>query len=236
MPKASKVGKFRAAARATSRDVTGAPLTAQYLAQKKKDAVTKTEDAADDENGALSRGQRKKLAKRERYLKREKMIMSSLRLKRLEEQKGRLDGLDAIREALGEASTAAASPTECVIAAAKEAIAKKSADISSTKNAACTTNKSKKALANVEISHMGLVMQHPSFKEDPFAAIQAHLRNSLAPEVERMERESQKRQEEDTIANTKKKEERKERQRDAKYEKCTRKGKKSDFKSGRARR
>ena len=52
------------------------------------------------EKEALSRGQRKRLAKREQFLKREKMVMSSLRLKKLEEQKGKLDGLDAIKEAL----------------------------------------------------------------------------------------------------------------------------------------
>jgi hypothetical protein len=52
------------------------------------------------ENEALSRGQRKRLAKREQFLKREKMVMSSLLLKKLEEQKGKIDGLDAIKEAL----------------------------------------------------------------------------------------------------------------------------------------
>eukprot|EP00584_Thalassiosira_punctigera_P020122 CAMPEP_0172574386 /NCGR_PEP_ID=MMETSP1067-20121228/136673_1 /TAXON_ID=265564 ORGANISM="Thalassiosira punctigera, Strain Tpunct2005C2" /NCGR_SAMPLE_ID=MMETSP1067 /ASSEMBLY_ACC=CAM_ASM_000444 /LENGTH=224 /DNA_ID=CAMNT_0013367013 /DNA_START=140 /DNA_END=814 /DNA_ORIENTATION=+ len=223
MPKASKVGKFRAAARASSRDVKSAPLTAQYLAQKKVSAVNEDADAAKE---PLSRGQRKRLAKREQYLKREKMVMWSLRLKRLEDQKGRLDGLDALREALGEAMLPSSKSNEAE---------GKGAEKSSNKigNLTCNTNKSKKTLANAEIPHMGLVLQHPSFKEDPFAAIQQHLRNSLAPEVERMERESRKREEEDDEAGVKKKEERKERQREAKFSQNKRK---TGFKSSRAKR
>lgn len=131
MPKVSKVGKFRSAAKASS-----------------SPAAAPSKPSTDDDGTAkepLSRGQRKRLAKREQYLKREKMVMSSLRLQRLEEQKGKLDGLDAIRESLPEFTSSKSSdvkekPKPVVLS---------------------STNKSKKAIANTEISHMGLVLEHP---------------------------------------------------------------------------
>ena len=208
MGKATKVGKFRASSRA----VRDAPLNANYLAQKqKKDPTNATNDnevgsPQTDKKEALSRGQRKRLAKREQYLKREKMVMSSLRLQRLEDQKGKIDGLDAMREALGEAIAPASKHTP-------KSTAEKSV------NTTPLTNKSKQILANTEISHMGLVLEHPSFKADPFAAIRQHLQNSLAPEAAKMKKESQKREEEDGEREAKKKEERKERLREAKFSK-----------------
>jgi len=231
MPKANKVGKARATARASSRDVRGAPLTAQYLARKKNagddNIDAEVSKSADTEKEPLSRGQRKRLAKREQYLKREKMVMSSLRLQRLEEQKGKLDGLDAIREALGGASP---SSSKSIMDAVKELA--KPADADKSKNLTCNTNKSKKTVANTEISHMGLVLQHPSFQKNPFAAIQQHLRNSLAPEAEKMKAESLKRVEDDKKADAKKKEEKKERLLDAKFSKNRGRG----YKSNRANR
>ena len=149
--------------------------------------------------------------------------MSSLRLQRLDEQKGKLDGLDAIREALGKVS-----PLCNPMMSATEEMSKPAED---TMKLTFNTNKSKKTLANTEISHMGLVLEHPKFKEDPFAAIQQHLRNSLAPDAEKMKRESQKQDEEDNKIEAKKKEERKERLRDAKFSKKSR-----GYKSNRARR
>ncbi|KAL7546651.1 hypothetical protein ACHAWF_009982 [Thalassiosira exigua] len=203
MPKASKVGKFRAAAKASSRDVRGAPLTA---------AAGGAESAAPEkEKEGLSRGMKKRLAKREKYLKRQNMIMSSLRLQRMEEQKGRLDGLDAIREALGEVLP---SPSESAASAAKE-----SSKSNKTRKLACSTNKSKKKLANAEISHMGLILEHPSFQDNPFAAIQKHLQNSLAPDAERMRQESHDREEKMNVVVAKKKEQKKERLREAKFSK-----------------
>ena len=233
MPKAAKVGRFRAAAKATSRDVKDAPLTSQHLAdRKKRDATTndappssksETGPPAEKEQVALSRGQRKRLAKREQYLKRERMVMSSLRLQRLDEQRGKLDGLDALREALGEA---AASKSESSASKGKGGTIKSGP----TK---CNTNRSKKNLANAEINHMNLVLDHPSFKSNPFAAIQTHLRNSLAPQAEQLKEESAKRDEETGKVQARKKEERKERIRDAKFDRRQRKGR-GGYKSNRA--
>ena len=214
MPKVA--GRFRAAAKTSSlRDVKlGAPPP---------DAA---ESSSEKEAAALSRGQRKRLAKREQYLKREKMVMSSLRLQQLEEQKGKLDGLLAIREALGEACSS--HPPKSLTSDAKEMKSD-----ATKKPTTCNTNRSKKAVANREISHMGLVLEHPSFRENPFAAIQQHLRNSLAPEAEQMKQKSQKRDVEDGEVEAKKKEERKERLREAKFSK---KKKGRGFRSNRSKR
>ncbi len=226
MPKASKVGKFRAASRASSRDVKGAPLTSDYhLSQQKKDvstsAAAKSEDGThfptEKEETILSRGQKKRLAKREQYLNKEKMVLSSLRLQRLEEQKGKIDGLDAIRDALGEAMSSNFSksklPDNNISDGSKYIM----------------TNKAKKALASAEITHMGLVLQHPSFVSDPFAAIQQHLRNSLVSDAEKLKEKTLIRKAEDDRIGAKKKEEKNERAKEAKFNK-TRKG---SFKSNR---
>jgi hypothetical protein len=135
------------------------------------------------------------------------MVLSSLRLKRLEGQVGKLDGLDAIREALGVASS---SSSGAAAAAVEGGGAKKVPPT-------CDTNKSRRALANAEISHMGLVLRHPAFNEDPFEAIRQHLRNSLAGDAEKLDTASKARDEEDGKFDAKKKEEKKERLRDAKF-------------------
>jgi len=41
------------------------------------------------------------------------------------------------------------------------------------------TNKEKKKNAASELTHLSLVMSHPEFKSNPFAAIQQHLNNTL---------------------------------------------------------
>ena len=141
------------------------------------------------------------------------MVMSSLRLQRLEEQKGKLDGLDLIREALGEATSSLpeSSPPRSKISTTTQN--------QKEKEIKCTTNKSKKTLAATEITHMGLVLQHPSFKSNPFSAIQQHLRNSLSSDREKLAVESKKRSQEEITLIAKKKDIRKERIRDAKFAK-----------------
>lgn len=230
MPKATKVGKFRSASNASSRDVRAAPLTSQsYLSSDKKKLgeVQKNTDSAtnDDEfpneldDAPLSRGQRKRLAKREQYLKRENMVMSSLRLRRLDDQKGKLDGLDAIREAL----TSSTTSSSVSVTQQKQAL---------DKPMTCNTNKSKRTLANFEISHMGLVLSHPKFNEDPFAAIRLHLQNSLVDDAKKLKVTSEARNEEESKLVAIKKEERKERIRDAKFSKT--KKKRSSYKPARS--
>ena len=215
MGKASRAGRAKTPAKAvSSRQVKHAPLTTsgtKILSSTKSSHPT-------GENEALSRGQRKRLAKREQFLKRERMVMSSLRLKKLEEQKGKLDGLDAIKEALPSTTstaTDAQSSTHAVNQLSSQTV------------------KAKKNLANSEIGHMGLVLEHPSFKENPFAAIQQHLRNSLESDAEMLKEESLKREKEDKLIEDKKKEEKKEKIRDIRF--ARRMGSKK-FKSNRAKR
>lgn len=135
MPKAAKNSKLGRVAR---RLAAGDPLPQsinKYNGQRQK------EEEPDAGKQDLSRGQRKRHAKREQYVKREKMILSSLKLKSQEEQKGRIDGLDAIREALV-GTTRDAGKVE-----------KKEPVNTSTHK----SNKGKKLLLVEEVHHMGLV-------------------------------------------------------------------------------
>jgi hypothetical protein len=167
MPKVSKVGKFRKAATAS-----------------------KEQPNAQDETASMSRGQRKRQMKREQYLKREKMIFSTLKLQREEEQKHRLDGLDALKEALP--TTAASTPEQ-------------------TTSQLLTTNKRKKKIAATEMEHMNLVLQHPAFQSNPFDAIQQHLRNTLAGQAQVLEAKSKERYEANLQKEQAKKEKKKQR-------------------------
>lgn len=213
MPKVSKVGKFRATAKASS---SKSPLKVA----PKKDGKN-TGDVQAPSEPVLSTGQLKRKKKVDKYLAREQMVLTSLKLWKQEDQKGKLDGLDALRAAL---------PTAKSIAAAKEAAAtsgeagsSSSPEQPETSASVIGTNRSKKDLAGREISHMNLVLKHPSFQENPFAAITAHLRNTLASQGEAQLQESRKQTKKDEEAEAKKKEKKKERLRDAKYE-VSRKG------------
>ena len=190
MPKVSKVGRFRA----SGRNVKEAPLlnekanekkvTAEAAADSTKDGATATDTNADNSSNkqALSRGQRKRLAKREQYLKREKMVMASLKLKREDEQRGKLDGLDALRDALISSDKSGA---------AQRNSGEKGAPESSPKPVPCSTNRAKKNLAGREVAHMNLVLEHPSFKANPFATLQEHLRNTLSGQADDLKRSAE---------------------------------------------
>lgn len=196
MPKVSKVGRNRAKA-------------VSAILEKPN-----TDDGSNSEKGAaatqsLSRGQRKRMQKREQYLKRERMVLSTLKLKKIEEQKSRIDGLDAIKEALS--STIQKSKLESNVEA-EESEEKK----------LLKSNKSKKEVAQKELNHLNLVLQHPSFQTNPFATMQEHLRNSFAKQAEEQEKNAEIERKENAKKAEEKKEARKERIRNAKYEKSRR--------------
>ncbi|GFH51101.1 hypothetical protein CTEN210_07577 [Chaetoceros tenuissimus] len=196
MPKVSKVGRNRAKA-------------ASAILEKPN-----TDDGSNSEKGAtatqsLSRGQRKRMQKRDQYLKRERMVLSTLKLKKIEEQKSRIDGLDAIKEALS--STIQKSKLESNVEA-EESEEKK----------LLKSNKSKKEVAQKELNHLNLVLQHPSFQTNPFATMQEHLRNSFAKQAEEQEKNAEIERKENAKKAEEKKEARKERIRNAKYEKSRR--------------
>lgn len=127
-----------------------------------------------EQNEVLSRGQRKRQAKREQYLRREQMILASLRLKREEEQRKRIDGLDAIRDAL----LATVEPKE------------EKTDDQLKKDNMLKSSKSRQRLLQQEVAQMNLVLQHPSFTADPLGTLQEHLRNTLANEVQHQQKEA----------------------------------------------
>ena len=134
----------------------------------------------------LSRGQKKRQAKREKYIRREKMILSSLKLAKQEEQKGKIDGLESLREALIETTTA----TTCQ---QREQQQQSSTNTPSQQGAVTNTNKSKRRLVADEVEHLDLVLRHPRFAANPFETISEHLQNSLADERKKQEIQSKER-------------------------------------------
>ena len=163
MPKVSKVGKFRQAAAAAVVVATASP--------EMLDPV--------DENG-LSRGQRKRQAKKDQYLKRQKLVLSTLLLQKQEDQKKRIDGLDALKDALH----ATLQENETV---------RPKVDLACSQNLN-KTNKSKKDLTAREVSHLGLVLEHPAFQSNPFATMQEHLKNTLAGQAEELKDEGKEKE------------------------------------------
>lgn len=186
MPKAAKTSKLnRVARRVAAADPL--PLNSERPnAQSQKQDEPLTGEGSEN----LSRGQRKRFAKREQYKKREKMILSSLRLKVLDEQKG-INGLNSIREAL--------------IGSTKDKIQ------GTLERKTQLTNKGKQKLVAEEVHHMGLVLQHPSFKENPFETMQEHLRNTLAQQKAELELKARERSDQEKVQREAKKEQKKER-------------------------
>ncbi|KAL3919323.1 MAG: hypothetical protein SGILL_003809 [Bacillariaceae sp.] len=128
----------------------------------------------------LSRGQRKRLAKRENFLRKEKMILSSLKLKRDEDQKQRIDGLDAIKKALlGTTAKIEKAPLS--------------------KPTKIANNKAKRKLVANEVEHLNLVLQHPAYRQDPLATLQEHLQNSLSEDRKQQELISKKRTQQEKV-------------------------------------
>lgn len=200
MPKVSKVGKFRqTAAAAVAPAVTPAKtvtVTARPVAEPNVDNV----DDREHEN-ALSRGQRKRQAKKDQYLKRQKLVLSTLLLQKQEDQKKRIDGLDALKEAL-QATMAEVHVTSTNSEGAALPSQHK------------ITNKSKKELAAREVSHLALVLEHPAFQSNPFATIQEHLKNTLAGQAKELESEGKTKALEKTKLADKRKRVKKARQRE----------------------
>ena len=111
------------------------------------------------------------------------MILSSLMLQRQEEQKKRIDGLDAIKQALMDTANKDGNKNSNTI---KPQVVQH-----------VSTNRAKRKLVAKEVAHMNLILQHPAFKTDPFETMQEHLRNTLAEERKQQELVSKKRTEED---------------------------------------
>jgi len=260
MPKISKVGKFRKTAAATAAALGGGSSSGKKKSSSatpgevdwvrvpskkslQQESALETESSKTDttatskknkknqkdssasadvsqQDSALSRGQRKRQAKREQYLKKEKMILSSLKLKKEDEQKKRIDGLDALKAALLETvQEKPGTPNDDNEATVPE------------KPKPLTSNKAKQKILASELTHMGLVMQHPAFQANPFEAIQEHLRNSLAKQGKQQQAATAVKIKEEQEAAQQRKQEKKERMSVAKKHKKT----KRKFKATRSR-
>jgi len=213
MPKLGSVGRIRSKAAAAS--VRASALLSKEVCAKSdveidkdgKQKSTTIKDLDDEENGnTLSRGQKKRLAKREQYAKREKMILSSLRIQRAEQQRKRIDGMDALKEALNEAmETADTKPHYATDEGPIPVVQVKG-------------NHSKRVIAQKEIQHMHLVLQHPSFVQQPFETMQEHLRNTFSSQAKELQKKAddvRKREKEQSLQ---RKEVRKGRIREAKFD------------------
>jgi hypothetical protein len=193
MPKVGSNAKLNRRARrfAASDPLTVTPKQSSKLEAEPSGSIVKVADGFDDDSNInsdnddvgvttsqqLSRGQRKRLAKRENYLRKERLILSSLKLQRHEEQQRRIDGLDAMKQALMSSS-----------------IISKMGNLNERMSIqAVTTNKAKRRLVAEEVEHLSLVLQHPAYKQNPFATMQEHLHNMLAKERKTQEATSRQR-------------------------------------------
>jgi ABC-type dipeptide/oligopeptide/nickel transport system ATPase component len=200
MPKVRRVTKIRTKASSI--------LSNSVDRENNKNCLVENEKGPEVKQDLLSRGQRKRLAKREQYLKREQMIMSSLKLSHEESQKNRLDGLDAIKNALAE-----------TIRHTVQHSSRNTGSPLDKQSSVTKSNFSKKKIAHKEINQLNLVLQHPSYISNPFATIQEHLKNSFATQAEQQEKTAAIQREENAKRVEEKKEERKERIRNSKFEK-----------------
>jgi hypothetical protein len=191
MPKVSKVGKFRQAAAQEKKSVSSFP-----------DANASSADDPHQQppqhQQQLSRGQRKRQAKRDQYLKRQKLILSTLKLQKEQEQKKRIDGLDALKEALKGAasSTTPQQQQQATSTAVSHAL---------------DHNKSKRELTVREVTHMGLVLEHPAFQSNPFETLQLHLKNTLAGQAQQLQQASEQRTQAERLEQEQRKQLKKER-------------------------
>mmetsp|Transcript_385 Transcript_385/g.553 ORF Transcript_385/g.553 Transcript_385/m.553 type:complete len:227 (+) Transcript_385:149-829(+) len=216
MPKVNRTQKqsARGAAAVTSAVPTKSVTTKTHNKRVDDDVDTQlVANQGTTSNNKLSRGQRKRLAKREQYLKREKMILSTLKVQKMEEQKNRIDGLDAIKEALEQTIKENRLKVQQQSKQGNESHDDDEAVV-------VKSNKAKKNIAQKEITHFNLVLQHPSFKSNPFATMQEHLRNTLDQEAKKQEVNAKIQRSDEVLKEKEKKEARKERIRDAKFEKC----------------
>ena len=167
MPKASRVGKFR------------------QVAKEAATTAAATLSTSSPAYAGLSRGQKKRLAKREQYLRKESLVMGSLKLKKQQEQAKRIDGLDAIKEALLATATTHTNDGD-------NSDGKKQS-LSTTEHQQqpnlLKSQKSRSTLLQRESNQLHLVMQHPAFQQDPLATIREHLTNSFASQAAQRQKE-----------------------------------------------
>ena len=173
MPKVSRVGKFRQTAKAAAPSAPSKDNAATEVGTPVGGIVFRRSRRRRGGTN-LSRGQKKRMAKREQYLRKERLVMASLMLKKEEEQAKRIDGLDALKAALLSTTTDDQKDDDEKQQQAPNAL---------------KTAKSRQSLLQRESNQLQLVMQHPAFQADPLATIQQHLTNSLATQAAKRQQE-----------------------------------------------
>ncbi|KAL1515576.1 hypothetical protein AB1Y20_002196 [Prymnesium parvum] len=93
--------------------------------------------------------------------------------------------------ALGAVGGIAASLDELM--AASDARARGSASTHAQDGGVSLTSKKRQQLVVEETQHLQAVLDHPAFKADPFAALQEHLNNTVAPSTDERKRNGKKR-------------------------------------------
>ncbi|KAG2522586.1 hypothetical protein BBO99_00004199 [Phytophthora kernoviae] len=144
-----------------------APAVAATFGDQEEDVVPVDNEADDDveEGQSLSRGQRKRLKRRAAFMRKMGMV-SRVAQEQMDEQKTKENGmfadLEALQNSLFEADTA-------------------NSDNKGTKHGKkkALSGKQRQKLAVRELGQLKAVQTHQSFKSDPFAAIQAHLQNTV---------------------------------------------------------
>ncbi|KAF4319267.1 hypothetical protein G195_006617 [Phytophthora kernoviae 00238/432] len=144
-----------------------APAVAATFGDQEEDVVPVDNEADDgvEEGQSLSRGQRKRLKRRAAFMRKMGMV-SRVAQEQMDEQKTKENGmfadLEALQNSLFEADTA-------------------NSDNKGTKHGKkkALSGKQRQKLAVRELGQLKAVQTHQSFKSDPFAAIQAHLQNTV---------------------------------------------------------
>jgi Ribosome biogenesis protein SLX9 len=144
--------------------------------EKKEESNAQTSSSS----SLLSKGQRKRLAKREQYVKKQQMILSSLQLKHKDEQTKRIDGLDALKDAL----LATMEDSTDNKLSSTTADGNKTNENSININLSGKATVTKKLVIQQELVQLDLVRQHPQFINNPFQTIQEHLQNTFSKEIE----------------------------------------------------
>ncbi|KAG5191224.1 hypothetical protein JKP88DRAFT_266633 [Tribonema minus] len=124
-----------------------------------------------DEN--LSRGQRKRATKRAALVRKRTLVTANVEQRKQEAAKG-LGSMGGLMETLTGAAEDASGPSQ------KRKAAK--AQLRSAPARRIITNKGKRSVAEKELAQLAAVLANESFKRDPFAAIQAHMKLTLPVE------------------------------------------------------
>ncbi|GMH51262.1 hypothetical protein TrRE_jg11352 [Triparma retinervis] len=169
MPKANKVGKTRQSSK--SNQQFAPPSTSisssSSIAPNETNGIDGDSQSPTIPKGdGLSRGQKKRLAKRQAYEKRMQRVNTSLNLTELREKKkvqGMMGGMEDALEGVE----------------VKEKGGAGGAEKKEEKKVLVNTNHRKHVVGVSEVSHMKLVLEHPEFKSNPFGAIMTHLKNEV---------------------------------------------------------